>query len=85
MAAAAHDTGRMPTTRSIDSIDTDDEPEFVDGADGYALETIMHSGDGHAVTYDDLIMLPGFIDFGVADVRAGPGERERASERASDR
>ncbi len=69
MAAAAPDSG-MPASRSVADIDADeDEPEFVDGADGYALETIMHSGDGHAVTYDDLIMLPGFIDFGVADVR----------------
>ena len=59
----------MPATRSVATIDAADEPEYRDGADGYALETIMHSGDGRAITYDDLIMLPGFIDFGVADVR----------------
>jgi len=58
----------MQATRSIADI-AHDAP-FEDGADGYALQQIMHSGDGRAVTYDDLIMLPGYIDFGVADVRA---------------
>ena len=57
----------MEATRTIESMDL--EEAFEDGADGYALDKIMHSGDGHAITYDDLIMLPGYIDFGVADVR----------------
>lgn len=56
----------MEATRTIEHMDL--EEEFEDGADGYALDKIMHSGDGHAITYDDLIMLPGYIDFGVADV-----------------
>ena len=63
----------MQASRPISDIDNEDEPEFVDGADGYALTTIMHNDDGRALTYDDLIMLPGFIDFGVADVSCNCG------------
>ena len=57
----------MQATKTLEDMEA--EPEFVDGADGYSMEAIMGASDGHAFTYDDLIMLPGFIDFGVADVR----------------
>ena len=58
----------MPATRSIESIDDETEVEYEDGADGHSMETIMKGGEGRSVTYDDIIMLPGFIDFGVAEV-----------------
>lgn len=42
---------------------------YVDGADGLSAATIFDPKNGHiAYTYDDLIMLPGFIDFGVDEV-----------------
>jgi IMP dehydrogenase len=41
---------------------------LVDGADGYATRTIFESGNPVAYTYDDLILMPGYIDFPVDDV-----------------
>src|SRR5262245_42621498 len=35
--------------------------------DGLDADTLLGSGTG--LTFDDLIVLPGYIDFGVADVR----------------
>ena len=45
-----------------------EEEEFIDGADGYALAKIMLSPAGKGFTYDDLIMLPGYIDFTADDI-----------------
>lgn len=43
--------------------------DFIDGADGLSASAIFDPKAGHvAYTYDDLIMLPGFIDFGVDEV-----------------
>lgn len=44
--------------------------EFIDGADGLSVAQIFDpkTTGGVAYTYDDLIMLPGFIDFGVEEV-----------------
>jgi len=41
--------------------------ELVDGADGYSAEAVFSNPTTY--TYDDLIMLPGFIDFTTADVK----------------
>lgn len=36
----------------------------IDGEDGYALRSLFHDvAKGSGVTYDDIIFLPGFIDF----------------------
>ena len=41
--------------------------ELVDGADGYSAAAVFSNPTTY--TYDDLIMLPGFIDFTTADVK----------------
>ncbi len=41
--------------------------ELVDGADGYSAEAVFSNPTTY--TYDDLIMLPGYIDFTTADVK----------------
>src|SRR5689334_3519976 len=41
---------------------------YIDGADGYPATSIFEGGSAVAYTYDDLILLPGFIDFAVTDV-----------------
>jgi len=41
---------------------------FEDGPDGYSAERIFTTTNGVAYTYDDLILMPGYIDFAVSDV-----------------
>ena len=53
-------TGRIPSDTSSIGL--------VDGADGYSTRTIFESGNPTAYTYDDLILMPGYIDFPVDEV-----------------
>lgn len=41
---------------------------FIDGPDGYSAAKVFESGNPTACTYDDVIFLPGHIDFGVEQV-----------------
>jgi hypothetical protein len=41
--------------------------ELVDGADGYSAKAVFSNPTTY--TYDDLIMLPGYIDFTTGDVK----------------
>ena len=41
---------------------------YEDGPDGYSAETVFSSSNCVAYTYDDLILMPGYIDFAVSDV-----------------
>jgi|TARA_B110000208_G_C11700127_1_gene405531 IMP dehydrogenase len=46
--------------------------DYVDGADGFPASAIFLGSGNHAtLTYDDVIMMPGQIDFGLADVDIG--------------
>jgi IMP dehydrogenase len=42
--------------------------KYVDGADGYSATSVFENGSPVAYTYDDVIMMPGFIDFAVDEV-----------------
>jgi IMP dehydrogenase len=41
---------------------------YVEAADGYSSRAVFESGNPVAYTYDDLIMMPGYIDFGTEEV-----------------
>lgn len=41
---------------------------YIDGADGYAATTLFESGNPIAYTYDDIIMMPGHINFGTDEI-----------------
>ena len=43
-------------------------PHGVHGADGYDAETIFQERAQQGVAYDDVILMPGYIDFGVDQV-----------------
>ena len=59
MAAATAEGGSAFDPRSI---------KPVDGADGWSAETIFTKSGATTYTYDDLIMLPGYIDFPTGDI-----------------
>ena len=47
--------------------------DFIDGPDGYPASRIFEGGlRSTGYTYDDMIMLPGYIDFGVAMINTEP-------------
>lgn len=45
--------------------------EPVDGADGWSAHAVFHTSGATTYTYDDLIMLPGYIDFPTSDIDLG--------------
>ena len=46
-----------------------DITDFIDGPDGFPASALFSGSISHAtLTYDDVIMMPGQIDFGLADV-----------------
>ena len=53
---------------ALASSKADDGEEFY-GGDGYTAHQVFTAGGCIGYTYDDLIMLPGEINFGVADVQ----------------
>jgi len=69
MSAAAAGAGTAPVASVSAVKSAADTFGFIDGADGLPASAIFDPKNGHiAYTYDDLIMLPGFIDFGVDEV-----------------
>ena len=48
----------------------DEDVELIDGADGYAADKVFSGAAAGCIgyTYDDLIVLPGFIDFPTDDI-----------------
>lgn len=52
---------------------------FVDGADGYSATKVFENGNPIAYTYDDVILMPGYIDFGteVVDLSSNLTKRIR--------
>ena len=40
----------------------------VDGADGFSLNKMFEKTNCTGYTYDDIIFLPGYIDFGTDDI-----------------
>ncbi len=58
---------------SLPMIDIKDDEEIHEGGDGASAKQIFCTNPvkGTAYTYDDLIVLPGFIDFAVTDIVLG--------------
>lgn len=56
----------MSTLMEVDLITSQISQEEL--VDGYSAQDIFQTSESFGITFDDLIALPGFIDFSVQDV-----------------
>jgi IMP dehydrogenase/GMP reductase len=68
---AALAVGGKPLVAGATPAETYEKTAMVDYADGYSAADIFSSSSRMAYSWDDLLFLPGFIDFGTEEVNLG--------------